>query len=112
MTDKPVFEGAYVVRDDVDHDRYVIEVDGDLAGFTEYKITGDRFVFPHTEIADKYARRGLASHLIREALDDVRARGGTIVPICPYVVAWIRAHPEYLESVDQTVLHRLERLNP
>lgn len=112
MTDQQDVGGTYSVRDDVDHERYVIEVDGAVAGFTEYKIKHDRFVFPHTEIADEYTGRGLASHLIREALDDVRSRGGTIVPICPYVVAWIEAHPEYLESVDQKVLHRIEQLKP
>jgi predicted GNAT family acetyltransferase len=37
---------------------------------------------------------GLASRLIHDALDDVRARGITIVAQCPFVRAYVERHPE------------------
>ena len=38
---------------------------------------------------------GLGGTLVRGALDDVRARGGSVVPLCPFVRGWIDRHPEY-----------------
>jgi predicted GNAT family acetyltransferase len=32
-------------------------------------------------------------------LDDLRAFGMTVLPICPYAMAWIKRHHEYLDVV-------------
>ena len=37
---------------------------------------------------------GVASQLVRWALDDVRARGLVLVPVCPFVKAFIARHPD------------------
>ena len=79
--------------------RYEIVVDGEVAGFTQFHLKGDVAVFPHTEISEEYEGRGLATTLIRSALDDMRARGLTIVPQCPFVRAFIEKHPEYEDLV-------------
>jgi predicted GNAT family acetyltransferase len=44
-------------------------------------------------------RRGLGSALVAGALDDARARGLRVVPICPFVDAYIRRHPDYADLV-------------
>lgn len=82
--------------------RYAITVGGELAGFTEYlpRDGGRRLLFVHTETFPQFAGRGLASRLVSEALAEVRAAGIRIVPLCPYVAAWLRKHPEYDDSVD------------
>lgn len=78
--------------------RYEAWVDGTLAGFAEYRLRGaDTFVFPHTEVDDSFAGKGVASRLIRYALDDVRARGGSVVARCSFVAAYIREHPAYAD---------------
>ena len=59
--------------------RYEINLDGRLVGFADYRAHGDTIVFPHTEIEPSMRNRGLAADLVRGALDDVRARGGTVV---------------------------------
>ena len=82
-----------------DKDRYEIEVDGELAGFTQFRVNGTVATFPHTEISPEYEGQGLASTLIRFALDDMRARGMTVVPRCPFVRAFIEKHPEYQDLV-------------
>ncbi|MFC7573610.1 GNAT family N-acetyltransferase [Klenkia terrae] len=45
---------------------------------------------------------GLGGTLVRAALDDVRAAGGTVVPQCPFVAGWIARHPEYRDLVEPT----------
>lgn len=52
-------------------------------------------VFFHTSVSDAYAGRGLASVLVRGALDDAVSSGYRIVPVCPYVAAWLKKYPEY-----------------
>ena len=64
------------VTDNPGEHRFEIHVGGALAGFTEYRPpTGDRYAFVHTEIGEEFGGRGLASRLIKGALDEMRARG-------------------------------------
>lgn len=85
------------VADAPERERYEITVDGTVAGFAEYRLRPDRITFVHTEIDDAHAGKGLAGVLVRAALDDARARGLRVVPVCPYVKAWIERHPDYAD---------------
>ena len=49
----------------------------------------------HTETDPARAGEGLATRLIRDALDDTRRSGLEIVARCPFVRAFVRRHPEY-----------------
>ncbi|MGY0021329.1 GNAT family N-acetyltransferase [Streptomyces sp. cg35] len=98
-----------VERLDARH-RYVIQVDGSTAGFTAYRDRDGQRVFFHTEIDDAYAGQGLASILVREALDDVRGAGRRIVPVCPYVAKFLKKHEEYADITDPVTPEVLEWL--
>ena len=98
---------APTVRSDPNSFRYELAVDGEVAGFAEYRMTEDRYVFTHTEVEDGHEGEGLGSLLVKEALDDVRARGGQIVPVCPFVTAYIERHQEYADLVDKELTARL-----
>lgn len=91
-----------------DEHRYEVHVDGELAGFAEYVAKGGRLLFVHTEIADAYAGQSLGSALAKGALDDVRAQGVDIVPLCPFIAGWIERHPEYADLVDEELLAQIE----
>ncbi|HRV59544.1 MAG TPA: GNAT family N-acetyltransferase, partial [Solirubrobacterales bacterium] len=52
------------VRDATDASRYEIEVDGMLAGFSEYRLDGDVITFIHTEIEPAFGGQGLGSKLV------------------------------------------------
>jgi predicted GNAT family acetyltransferase len=81
--------------------RYEARVDGELAGLAAFQRDGDRIVFTHTEVDDRFEGQGIGSQLARHALDDVRARGDLrVVPRCPFIRSWIEKHPEYADLVD------------
>lgn len=81
-----------VTRNDAEH-RYDILVDGTLAGFTEYTQTPHgRLIFPHTEVFPEFGGRGLGSILVGRAMEDVAARGEEVIPVCPFVVKYLRTH--------------------
>ena len=79
--------------------RHEISVDGRMVGFADYRDDGDTVVFPHTEIEQAMRNQGLGAELVRHALDDVRARGGTVVATCWYVAEFIDQHADYADLV-------------
>lgn len=96
------------VRDNGSAQRYEITVDGSaegaVAGFAEYRDradaagTGTERIFFHTEVAEEFGGRGLATILVWEALDDARSRELVIVGVCPLVAAFLDKHPEYADA--------------
>jgi predicted GNAT family acetyltransferase len=79
--------------------RYELRVDGEPAGLIRYRTEPGVVVLVHTEIFPAAEGRGLGSRLVAGALDDIRARGLRVVPLCPFAAAYVRRHPEYAELV-------------
>lgn len=87
--------------------RYAITVDGEPAGELDYRTVDGRRVFIHTGIRGRFEGQGLASQLARRVLDDARAEGLRIVPLCPYVAGYLDCHPEDQDLVDQDLYAQL-----
>src|SRR5215831_3640247 len=85
-----------VVENNEQRSRYEVHVDGKMAVLT-YARAGDQIVFLHTLVPEPLEGRGIASQLAHTALEDARAAHLQVVAQCPYVAAYIRRHPEYLE---------------
>jgi predicted GNAT family acetyltransferase len=81
-------------------DRFTIAVDGQEVGKLEFRDSGDRRVFTHTEVDDNYEGRGLATILIGEALQETRDAGLRIVAECPTVANYVSKHDEFSDVVD------------
>ncbi|MGW2180460.1 GNAT family N-acetyltransferase [Streptomyces sp. NPDC001732] len=99
-----------VERVDARH-RYEIRVGGQRAGLTAYRDRGEQRVFFHTEIDHAYAGQGLASQLIRAVLSDVRSSGKRIVPVCPFVAAYLSKHDDYEDLTDPVTPEVLQWLD-
>ncbi|MFE4692149.1 GNAT family N-acetyltransferase [Streptomyces sp. NPDC056749] len=97
------------VRDNAAENRYEIYEDGQLAGFTDYKITGDRIAFIHTETLKGFTGRGVAHQLIAEELAEARTRHLAVLPYCPVVRDTIAHHPD--EYLDLVPAHYRERFD-
>jgi uncharacterized protein len=81
-------------------DRFAIAVEGQSVGFTEFADRNGQRVFLHTEVADGFEGRGLATILIGEALQATRDAGLRIVAVCPMVAAYVDKHHEFADVVD------------
>ncbi len=88
-----------VVRDNPAAARYELIVAGELAGFASYVLSGETMTIPHAEVKPRFEGRGLGSRLAAFALDDVRSRGLSVVPRCPFIAAYIKRHPDYADLV-------------
>jgi predicted GNAT family acetyltransferase len=79
--------------------RYEIEVDGEVAGFINYRREPGVIELVHTDVDPRSEGKGVGAALVQGALDDVRARGLKVRPYCPFAAAYIRRHPEYQDLV-------------
>ena len=101
-------ENELILRDDEENHRYVAELDGEVAAYAAYHLRkGQRYFFVHTVVEPAYEGRSIGSQLVRFALDDVRAKGAQIVPLCPFVAGWLERHVEYQDLVDEEIMARV-----
>jgi predicted GNAT family acetyltransferase len=80
--------------------RYTIAVEGKTVGHSDTADRGNQRVFYRTEVDDDFGGRGLATILVREALEATRADGRRVVPVCEMVAGVIEKSPEFQESTD------------
>lgn len=84
------------VRDNKAQSRFELDVEGQIA-FALYRKTPAAVVITHTETPRALRGRGIASELVRGALDLIRADGGKVIAGCSFVVDYLRKHPEYAD---------------
>ncbi|WOC11736.1 GNAT family N-acetyltransferase [Gordonia sp. MP11Mi] len=78
----------------VDDDSGPVEV-----GYIDYTTDGVNLALTHTVIYDRWGGRGFAAELVKQVLDDIRANGRSVVPVCTYVASYLEKHPEYSDLV-------------
>jgi predicted GNAT family acetyltransferase len=84
-----------VVNDNPDKHRFEVSADGQVAGFSAYRLRDGAITFTHTEIDPSFEGKGLGSTLARAALDEARSRGLRVYAQCPFIAGYIDKHPEY-----------------
>lgn len=75
--------------------RYVTVVNGHEAEMTFSKAGATRIIIDHTEVPKALAGLGVGVALVRRAVEDARAAGIKIIPLCPFAKAQIDKHPEW-----------------
>jgi predicted GNAT family acetyltransferase len=90
---------ATTISDNENQTRFELWLDGELAGFLQYRRHPTVITLVHTEIFPPLEGRGLASQLISSVLDTAREQGLEVLPVCPFVQDLIRKHPDYLDLV-------------
>ena len=100
-TPREADEARVSVRDNPRASRFELRVDGVFAGYVSYRDARSGRAFEHTVITAEYEGMGLASQLVRFALDEARAAGRTVLPFCPFVRSFIQRHPAYVDLVGQ-----------
>jgi uncharacterized protein len=90
------------VVDNAEKRRYEVRQGSEVVGFIFYRLDAGRMTLIHTEVDSALEGTGIASQLIAGALDDIRARGLSVVPICPFVLAYLGRHPGYSDLVAST----------
>ena len=78
--------------------RYVIEVDGVEAELA-FSVTSPALrIADHTGVPDSLRGTGVGRRLLERMIDDARREGFKIFPLCPFVNAERRKHPEWADA--------------
>ena len=74
--------------------RFEVHVNGETAVLL-YRREGDTITFIHTRVPNGIGRHGIGSELVRTGLEYAKSQGLKVIPLCPFVAAYIGSHPEY-----------------
>jgi predicted GNAT family acetyltransferase len=80
--------------------RFETEV-GSKTAFLNYRLEKNRITYTHTEVPASLEGRGIGTALAKAALEYASAQGLRVVPQCPFVAAFVKAHSHYQSLVDQ-----------
>ena len=86
------------VRNNTARSRFELDVEGGVA-FANYRATTSAIIITHTETPRALRGRGIASELVKGALDLIRADGHKVIAGCGFVVDYLGKHPEYRDLV-------------
>ena len=103
MSEEPTTKVQVV--DNPERTRFEGFVGDELVGIVEYIPLDDKIVATHTEVLSELEGQGIGSQLVAGALEILRLEGRRVQPLCPYVTAYLRRHPEYNDVVDTSTPH-------
>jgi len=72
--------------------RYLVTLEGHTAEMTYSKAGATRIIIDHTGVL---RGKGAGQALVKRAVEDARAAGIKIIPLCPFAKAQIEKHPEW-----------------
>lgn len=73
--------------------------DDQKAGKMDISVIGEKLTVYHTEVSEEYEGRGFAKILLEKLVSYARENHLKIVPLCPYVHAQFKRHPEQYNDV-------------
>ena len=79
--------------------RFVLTDRGADLAHLEYVVRDGVWFITHTFTEPAARGRGLAAQVTRAALDAARAEHVKVRPVCPFVVDYVAAHPEFADVV-------------
>ena len=59
----------------------------------------EQLAFIKTNVEPEYEGRGIGGQLVKTGLDWARAEGRQVIPLCPFVQAYVESHPDYLDII-------------
>ncbi len=75
--------------------RYTVRLHGAEADLTYSRAGESIIILDHTEVPEAMRGRSVGQALVRRAVEDARAEGRSVVPLCPFAKAQIERHPEW-----------------
>jgi predicted GNAT family acetyltransferase len=78
--------------------RYLLTApDGAVAEMTFTRVGEHQLIIDHTEVPDAFRGQGVGLKLVTRAVEDARAAGKKIIPLCPFAAAQFRRHEEWAD---------------
>lgn len=78
---------------------FVIEEGGERIAEMVISVSGNNLTVYHTEVSDKLKGQGVAGQLLSTMVNYAREHNLKVIPLCPYVNAQFKRHPEQYKDV-------------
>ena len=78
---------------------FVIEENNERIAEMAFGRQDNNLIIYHTEVNDKLKGQGTAGHLLERMVNFAREENLQVVPLCPYVLAQFKRHPERYEDI-------------
>jgi hypothetical protein len=88
-----------IYKDNPNQQRYEAIIGNNVVAFAEYRPVGQNLMLTYTEVNPDLEGKGMGSGLIRFALEDIRSKKLSAIPMCPFVKTFIKRHQEFLDVV-------------
>lgn len=82
------------VINNTDRKRFELQIE-DKTAFIEYIRTTDKLFLTHTEVPKELEGQGIGSKMVVHAFNFIKADNLKLVPLCPFVAAYLKRHPEW-----------------
>lgn len=92
-------EEVKLVLNKKNHGGFYLTVDGEQLGEMIVSISGSNLTVYHTEVSAEAEGKGYAKKLLSTMVEYSRANNLKIIPLCPYVYAQFKRHPEEFADV-------------
>ena len=79
--------------------RFELTIDGKRNLVAYQAIDDQTLALTHTEVDPSLEGRGVGSHLVQGVLEYAEQNNLKIVPLCPFVAAYLKRHPEWQRVV-------------
>jgi len=86
---------SITIHHDENRKGFFAGVNGSEAEITYREKPNGTLVYNHTYVPDEFRGQGIAGKLARYALNWARENGKKVRASCPYIVAYLKHHPEY-----------------
>ncbi len=78
-----------------DKKRFEYKVNGAIA-FIEFILSNENIMFlTHTEVPVELEGKGVGSAIVSKTLEYIKEKGYTLAPLCPFVAAYVKRHPDW-----------------
>ena len=82
--------------------RFETWIDNQLSKL-DYMQDGDTIVMTHVGVYPEHRGQGIAGKLTQVALEYAKERSFRVIPMCPYIAAYIRRNTQYEDLTKQRV---------
>jgi len=81
-------------------DRFETWIDGQLSKL-DYIQDGNTIVMTHVGVHPEQRGQGVAGKLTEVALEYAKEKSFRVIPMCPYIITYIRRNPQYEDLTKQ-----------
>ena len=87
------------IHDNTHRHRFEVETRGKLSILEYQAVDDETLALTHTEVDPSLEGKGVGSYLVHGAFEQIEQQNLKIVPLCPFVVTYLKRHPEWQRIV-------------